>query len=260
MIIAQISDTHIDFQGPQGAARIRYLEACVDAINRLDPLPDVVLHTGDMTQTGAPAEYREVARIVGRLRCPFYVTPGNRDDRDALRAAFPVDNYLQPDLPFIQYSVDTFPVRLIALDTKSANGNMGDFCYARADSLQAALAYEAHKPTLVFMHHPPFEITASKYPFQFESQDTVARMSQVLNRHGQVVRAFCGHAHRDAVGTIGDVPVSTMPSVAVDLRLGDFPDTLENTPLFQIHTFDEARGVTSETRAARDYSAVAAQT
>lgn len=250
MIIAQISDTHIDLDGPNGAARMRNLERCVDDINGLDTLPDAVLHTGDLAQTGAPAQYREAARILGALRCPLHVAPGNRDDRGALRAAFPADGYLLPDSPFVQYRVDEYPVRLIALDTKSENGNMGDYCAIRAESLSAALAEDTTKPTAVFMHHPPFEIVESAYPFQFESREAVAMMSRVLNRHGQVVRAFCGHAHRAAAGTIGDVPVSTMPSVAVDLRLGAYPDAVQSVPLYQIHRFDAEHGFVSEIRAA----------
>jgi hypothetical protein len=42
-----------------------------------------------------------------------------------------------------------------------------------------------------------------------------------------------------------------MPSVAVDLRLGDYPAAHEAVPLYRIHRFDPARGFVSETRAAR---------
>lgn len=250
MIIAQISDTHIDLDSPQGAVRRRDLKQCVDDINGLDPLPDVVIHTGDLTQTGHPDEYEEAKKILRDLRPPLYVTAGNRDDRGALRTAFPAENYLLPDTPYRQYRVDEFPVRLMILDTLSENSNKGDYCAVRADSLGAALADDTTKPTAVFMHHPPFEVVESKYPFQFESRDAVARMSRVLNRHGRVIRAFCGHTHRATAGMIGDVPVSSTPSVAVDLRLGDFPDAVRSVPLYQIHRFDGAQGFVSELRAA----------
>lgn len=250
MIIAQISDTHIALDGPHGAGRMGNLEQCVDDINGLDPLPDAVIHTGDLTQTGHPDEYREAARILGALRCPLHVAAGNRDDRGALRAAFPAEGYLLPDSPFIQYRVEDYPVRLIALDTLSENSNKGDFCATRADSLRAALANDTTRPVAVFMHHPPFEVVESNYPFQFEPWGAVARMGRVLNEHGRVIRAFCGHSHRVAAGTIGEVPVSSMPSVAVDLRLGDYPDKFRSVPLYKIHRFDAKQGFVSEVRAA----------
>ena len=250
MIIAQISDTHIDPDGPNGAARFRNLECCVEDINRLDPLPDVVIHTGDLTQHGRPAEYEAARRILSALRCPLHVAAGNRDDRAAIRAAFPVDGYLLPDTPFVQYRVERFPVRLIAVDTLSESSNRGGFCQIRADNLRVALAEDTTKPTVVFMHHPPFEVRESDYPIQFESWESVERMSRALDGQHHVVSIFCGHTHRNVAGEVGAVPVSSMSSVAVDLRLGDFPAEFQSTPLYKVHRFDAGRGLVSEVRAA----------
>ncbi len=250
MIIAQISDTHIDLDHPFGKDRIRNLVQCVEDINGLDPLPDVVIHTGDLTNTGHPAEYEEAARILGDLRPPLYVTAGNRDDRTALRSVFTDGSCLMPETDFVQFRVDEFPVRLIILDTLTEDTNKGDFCSDRADSLSAALSEDDSKPTAVFMHHPAFEVVESKYPIQFESRDAMARMEKALNRYGRVIRAFCGHTHRATAGMIGDVPVSSTPSVAVDLRLGDYPDAHQSVPLYQIHRFDGTGGFVSEMRPA----------
>lgn len=250
MIIAQISDTHIDLEHPLGTDRIRNLEQCVDDINRLDPLPEVVVHTGDLTNTGHPAEYEEAERILGNLRPTLYVAAGNRDDRVALRTVFTDGENLMPGSDFVQYRIDDFPVRLIILDTLTEDTNKGDFCAARADSLSAALSDDATKPTAVFMHHPAFEVVESKYPVQFESRDAMARLEEALNRHGHVIRAFCGHTHRATTGKIGAVPVSSTPSVAVDLRLGDYPEAHRSVPLYQIHKFDGTGGFVSEMRPA----------
>jgi 3',5'-cyclic AMP phosphodiesterase CpdA len=250
MIIAQISDTHIDLDGPRSADRLRYLAQCVEDINGLNPRPDAVLHTGDLTNLGKPEEYDAAKKILRNLSAPLYVTAGNRDDRHALRAAFPAGDYLQPESPFLQYRVDNLPVRLLVLDTLSEQSNKGDYCAVRADSLRAALAEDMSKPTAVVMHHPAFEVVESDYPLQFETQDAIDRLSHVLNRHGRVIRAFCGHTHRATAGSIGDVPVSSTPSVAVDLRLGTYADAFQSVPLYQIHTFDATQGFTSELRAA----------
>ncbi len=189
--------------------------------------------------------------MLGALGCPLHVVAGNRDDRAAIRAAFPAADYLLPDTPFVQYRVDTFPLRLIVLDTLSESGNQGDFCQIRADSLRAALTEDITKPTAIFMHHPPFEVHESSYPFQFQSWESVEKMGRALDGQRQVVGAFCGHAHRLAEGAIGEVPVSSMPSVAVDLRLGSYPVEVEATPLYRVHRFDPSHGFVSEIRAAR---------
>jgi 3',5'-cyclic AMP phosphodiesterase CpdA len=250
MIIAQISDTHIDLDGPNEAARLGYLERCVAEINRLDPLPDAVIHTGDLAHNGKPAEYEAARHLLGALRCPLHVGAGNRDDRAAIRSAFPADRYLLPDTPFVQFSVDAYSVRLIAVDTLSESSNKGDFCQIRADSLRTTLAEEPTKPTIVFMHHPPFEVRESDYPIQFASWEAVERMSRALKGQRHVVGMFCGHTHRNAAGKVGGVPVSSMPSVAVDLRLGSYPAAFEAIPIYRLHRFDAVQGVVSEIRAA----------
>ena len=58
MIIAQITDTHLgaaDAADQVFRARAENLRACVADINGLDPKPDAVIHTGDMTQHGQAA-------------------------------------------------------------------------------------------------------------------------------------------------------------------------------------------------------------
>lgn len=257
MIIAQISDTHVCLDGPNRAARLRNLEQCVEDINRLDPLPDVVIHTGDLAHDGTPAHYEEVRPVLDALRCPLYIAAGNRDDRDAIRAAFPGGRDLLPDTPYLQYSIDSFPVRMIAVDTVSDHGNQGDFCRTRADNLRAALAEDTSKPTIVFMHHPPFEVRESDYPHQFDPWEAVEEMGRALDGQRHVVAAFCGHAHRDAAGKIAGVPVRSTPSVAIDLRLGDYPPEFENIPLYKVHRFDAGRRLVSELRAVRQPEALA---
>jgi len=66
----------------------------------------------------------------------------------------------------------------------------------------------------------------------------------------QGVRAFSGHAHRDAMGLIAGIPVSSVPSVAIDLRLGEFPGAAATAPVYQIHRFDGDRRFVTETRIA----------
>ena len=210
MILAQITDTHLDPESPNAAARSRDLERCVADINGLDPLPDAVIHTGDITHNGTAAKYHQALEILGELRPPLHIAVGNRDDRELIAANFTTGRDLLPGTPFIQYSLDCYPVRLIALDTLSETSNMGDFCGVRAASLAQALAEETAKPTALFMHHPPFEVVQSRYRFQFENWDKVDFLARALQERGQVVRAFTGHAHREASGMIANVLVLTI--------------------------------------------------
>jgi 3',5'-cyclic AMP phosphodiesterase CpdA len=251
MIVVQISDTHIDLDNPNAAARLGEFERCVAAINRLDPMPDVVVHTGDIAHNATADEYRASRRILERLQCPFLVAVGNRDDRTALREAFPEESDLLPDTPFVQYAIDAYPVRLIVLDTQCDGNKHGDFCQLRADSLRSMLAENTEKPTVIFMHHPPFKVRESDFPVQFASWDSVGRLEQVLKGQKQVSAIFCGHTHRDASGRIGSLPASSIPSLVTDVRMGRYPAGLQSAPIYKAIRFDEGqRAFVSEIRAA----------
>ena len=252
MIIAQISDTHIAADHPMGPERAIHLASCVAAINRLDPQPDVVVHTGDLTHQGKPEEVATALAILANLEPPFHLVAGNRDERSALRAALTSSGRLAPDWPFVQYAAEDHPVRLIILDSLSGTSKKGGFCQRRLDHLADLLAQDPDKPVALFLHHPPFDVTAAPDPFQYESRESVARLADVLARGGQVVRAFCGHAHRAADGQVGSVPASTMPAVAVDLRKGDYPEEVQDRPLIQIHEHRPGAGFATTTLAAGD--------
>jgi predicted MPP superfamily phosphohydrolase len=133
MIIAQISDTHIALDTPDANQRIRDLEVTIADINALDPAPDAIVHTGDIVHNGRQDEYAEATRILAQARAPVYVIPGNKDDRTNLRAAFSPRGYLNLESGFIEYAIEDYPVRLIAVDTLNTGSNKGDFCPDRAD-------------------------------------------------------------------------------------------------------------------------------
>jgi len=250
MIIVQISDTHIDPEDENAKERIRDLERCVQSINGLDRRPDAVIHTGDVAHNGTPAKYLEVARVLADLSCPLHITAGNRDDRIALNSAFPQSCTLLSNSPYIQYSVEDYPVRLVAIDTLSGVSNQGSFCQERAHHLRSMLAENPTQPTAIFMHHPPFEVRQSKFQWQFDTREEIEILGQALEGYAQVVRVFCGHSHREAEGVIAGVPVSCVPSVAVNLRLGDFPEIAEKAPVYQIHSFDPQSGFVTENQTA----------
>jgi len=251
MIIAQISDSHIDPEHDNAQARLSDLEACVADINALDPAPDVVIHTGDMAHNGDDEKYRLAMGILANLKHPLLICAGNRDERSLLMQRFGTGRRLMPDTPYIQYVVDDYPVRLVALDTLSEESNQGAYCQGRADNLRTFLTSDTSKPTAVFMHHPPFEVTESKYPHQYDPWEGAQRLSAALKDQHHVVRGFCGHAHRHAEGTVAGIPFSTVPSVARDLRLGDFAPEISDVPVYHLHTFDAKNGFSTELRAAR---------
>ncbi|MEP2942300.1 MAG: metallophosphoesterase [Hyphomicrobiales bacterium] len=248
MIIAQISDTHITLDAPDADQRIRDFEAVIADINALDPAPDIIIHSGDIVHNGLREEYSKALEILSKAHAPVYGMVGNKDDRAMMRSVFSDADYMTTNSDFIEYVIDDFPIKLIILDTKHANNNLGDFCSVRMRNLGDMINTEATKPIAVFTHHPPCEVTVGPHPMHFESMQTMNNLRQVLKDCGRVIGVFCGHVHRATVGYIEDIPVTVMSAVATPLRRDDYPNHMKNCPIYNIHRLDENGDLITEKR------------
>ncbi len=235
MILAQLSDTHLlppNDPDPHQRARADALARCVADINALDPLPEAAIHTGDVAQHGDGAAYGLAREILSALVPPVYVVPGNRDDRENLRAALSPLSPLPPRAAFLSYVVEDHPVRLIGLDSLIPSRKTGGLCRQRLAWLDDALAAAPDAPTVLFMHHPPFYVDA-EYPGAFAHVEDRDAFFDLIGRHNQVGRLICGHLHRPAEVMIGGVRASTMASVAVDLCQDK--TRRDDAPVYQLH-------------------------
>ena len=158
-ILAQISDLHIKQPGKLSYRVVdcaAMLERCVQEVLRLPQLPDAMVITGDLVDFGRPEEYAHLRKLLSPLPMPYYLLPGNHDERGALRAAFADHAYLRQWQPYIQYAIDDWPLRIVALDTVIPGEGGGRVDTERLTWLDRTLAAAPQKPTVVLMHHPPF--------------------------------------------------------------------------------------------------------
>lgn len=247
MIIAQISDTHIALGAVDADRRAADLERTLADINALDPPPDVIIHTGDVVHGGRREDYAAAASLLATARAPLYVAPGNRDDRENLRHS------LARWVPaaatgVLDYAVEDFPVRLIAVDTTTSASNRGDFSPERDRGLTALIEAGDQRPIAVFMHHPPVTVTVGPDPLNFVTPQAMADLQRSLERSGRVAAVFCGHVHRSTWGRIGDIPVMVAPCTATALRKGDYPPQMQGQPVYHLHRLNSARELATEVR------------
>jgi Icc protein len=77
--IAQISDTHITKFGMHIP---EFLDSCIRIINSLDPAPDIVIHTGDLTDNGVLLDYELAVEKMEEVEPDILYLPGNHDERN----------------------------------------------------------------------------------------------------------------------------------------------------------------------------------
>jgi Icc protein len=220
MLIAQITDTHISTPGSRNDRDFRtaeHLERAVAHLNALTPRPDVVLATGDLVEHGRIEEYERLRELLQPLAIPVYLIPGNHDDRHHLPRVFDHHRYLPRDGGFIQYAVDAWPVRLVALDTLIPGESGGRLCAERLQWLDAQLTAAPDRVTVVLMHHPPF-MTGMKKMDEM-GLDGIEALAAVIRQHPQVERIVCGHLHRPIVRRFAGTVACTGPATAHQLAL-----------------------------------------
>ena len=239
MLIAQLSDTHIKRPGKLAYNQVdtaAMLRACVERLAAFRPRPDLVLVTGDLVDRGDPEEYAHLRALLAPLSLPMLVIAGNHDDREAMRAAFSDADYL-PGEGFLHYAVDRGPLRFIGLDTLIPGEGGGRLCSQRLDWLQTVLSGQRQRPTVVLMHHPPFETGIAH--MDEKGLDGREAYAALIERHPQVVATLCGHLHRVILAQAGGRPAMTVPSPAHQVELGleaDAPSAFRmEPPAFMLH-------------------------
>ncbi len=256
MLIAQISDTHVVAAGgslQRGQVDPNtLLERAVERLNALRPRPDLVLVTGDLTNHGSHEAYVELKALLARLELPFYLAIGNHDERGAFLAELDYPHLAACD-GFVQYVVDDHPVRLIVLDSTSEAHHHGEFCAARLDWLVARLEEGQDRPTIVAVHHPPFDsgMALMDGPGPEWADGLIAALAGRRN----ILRVVCGHIHRSMQALVGGHLTSVCPSTAQQLNLDLSPGAPDpahlaeglyalEPPGFHLHAWDGERLVT----------------
>ena len=119
-LLAQVTDMHVKAVGKLSYRVVdagASLARCIEHLLKIPQRPDAVLFTGDLTDFGGADEYDNLRSLLAPLPMPVFLMPGNHDKPEAMRAAFPGHAYLRQRPGRIDYVIEDFPVRLVALDS-----------------------------------------------------------------------------------------------------------------------------------------------
>ena len=248
MLIAQISDTHIrDHLGMFGELvdTSETLKKAVQLLNSLEPQPDVVLVTGDLTDDGTKEQYSLLLEMLSSLNAPLLPLPGNHDEHSEFLNAF--SSTLPDEIPenHCSYVIDNFPVRLIALDTSLPGQHDALFSEDHELWLSTVLSQEKDKPTLIFTHFPPFE-TGINF-MDLSGLKSADRLEKIIRNNPQVKLVVSGHLHRSIQTSFASTMISVCPSTGNQLKLDLNPkngSAVDEPPGFQLHLWKNDRFVT----------------
>ena len=231
MLIAQVTDIHLGFDRDDPAEFNRKrLDQVLRHLNNGPNRPDLLIVTGDLTEHGAPASYRQLADAFSICSFPVHMGLGNHDIRSNFTAQF-------PEVPvadgFVQYALEASGVRVLMLDTLEEGRHGGAFCDTRAKWLRSTLAQDRNTPTIIAMHHPPVEIGIAWMNTDPKEQ-WVSNFTRAIEDAPNVKGIICGHVHRSIAvpwqGTSVAICSSTAPQVALDLNPID-PENPDDRPM-----------------------------
>jgi 3',5'-cyclic-AMP phosphodiesterase len=249
---AQLSDLHIKPPGKLAYGRVdtaAALRNAVAAVNNLRQPVEFTLITGDLVDFGTATEYQYLHELLNSLDSPYYLIAGNHDDRVTLRKVFREHTYLGND-EFIQYSLDRHDLRVVALDTVVPSASHGELCDLRLDWLEKTLAAAPNAPTVIAMHHPPFN-TFIGHMDEIGLRKGRERLEHIISAHPNVERVLCGHLHRSIDVRFAGTIASTCPAPAHQVSL-DLSETAPSRfelepPGFKVHAYAANSSVVSHT-------------
>jgi Icc protein len=201
-LIAQLSDPHIRLDDPVSQAAFA---AAVARVLTLNPLPAAVLVTGDIANSGDPAEHALALELLAPLPMPVHRLAGNHD--------------LFPERT--RYVVEARGVRIVACDTSIPGRDEGTLELAW---LAERLLDDRETPTIVAMHHPPLDIGLPWLDRIGHTPEHRAALAELLTAAPNVRRVVAGHVHRVIAGTLAGCGVITCTSTNIQSEL-DFEAT-----------------------------------
>lgn len=216
-LLVQLTDTHIEAPGKLLYDKVdtaQHLAESVCEINDMKPQPDLVMVTGDLVETPSTASYEHFAELITSVRAPVYLMPGNHDDPQMMLEMFGKTPMFPAVHATYQYVIESFGVRILALNSHFRGSELPDFDALRLQWLHETLL-ESDRPTLIAIHHPPMK-TGIGF-IDMVGALWYSGIADVIAQNPQVQLVISGHGHTDLVGRIGHALVYMAGSTAHQL-------------------------------------------
>jgi 3',5'-cyclic-AMP phosphodiesterase len=224
--IIHVTDTHIAAPGQLvvGHDPRQRLAEVIASINQAHPDAALCVFSGDLTDRGDEAAYREFAAILGDLDLPYRLMMGNHDHRATFRKVFPHEPV--DDAGFVQSVAAVGDLRLVLADTlDDARPDTGRLCPIRLEWLGDTLTRSTDRRSIVFMHHPPFSVGVPWFDAMMLNEPEA--FQSLLRESGSVMHLAFGHLHLTTTGAWHGIPFSCNRGTCHRIALSFGSDRIE---------------------------------
>ncbi|WP_269936316.1 metallophosphoesterase family protein [Serratia liquefaciens] len=213
MRIIQLSDIHIFSDETKIAKKhLSNFEGVIDFIrsNIVNINADFVIVTGDISHDGGVLSYEKFFSLMKDIPLPFYVIPGNHDDKKNLyNVGLKYGN---------NYDVNSFEDdewRILGIDSVVDNEDYGLIQKNEFDFLENEVQLNSNKKIALFLHHHPIPVGTP-----IVDDCMLINASELLSSCRALKIKFIGsgHAHTLFQRKIGEALVSISPAVCSQWR------------------------------------------
>lgn len=192
LLVAQITDTHL-FADPnqekKGIVTAKSLQSVIERVEQLQPQPDLLLLTGDLSQDETPESYQHLYNGLSPLSIPTYWIPGNHDDLSLM------EQHLAQEPFFPHKSFQLGGWQFILLNSAIPSCVYGELSSQSLEWLEHQLQKANNSPTLIATHHPPLFVNSDWIDnISLQNPDNLLA---ILERYPQVQLVIFGHIHQD---------------------------------------------------------------
>jgi len=205
----QISDSHLGFHQDANPDVAGTLKSTIDAINALPRTPDFVIHTGDVTHLSKPEQFDLGKQLLGTLKAPTIVLPGEHDSIGDGSKTF-LKTFAPPSGTTGWFSWDARGTHYVALVNVFDFEKMGLLGNEQLAWLERDLAgLPASRPLVVFAHVPLYAL----YPEWGWTTADGAKALALMARF-DAVTVLNGHIHQIIEHTEGNIRFATANATA----------------------------------------------
>lgn len=191
LLVAQITDTHLFAESEQqlmGTVTNNSLQAVLAHLSQLQPQPELLLLTGDISQDESYASYQRLQDLLAPLNIPAYWIPGNHDN-------LPVMQQVLNQSPFVaEKHFVAGGWHFLLLNSLVPGCVYGQLAPESLEWLEQKLQLIGNQPTLIALHHPPCLVN-SNWLDQINLHNS-AEFLAVIDRYAQVKLVIFGHIHQ----------------------------------------------------------------